>query len=167
MDAGHSIYVHAMKYLFRLLCLCLPLLTSCDMGDDEQEWALPVGSALPHFIVTTDDGRTITEEDFIGRTGIIVFFNTTCSDCRRELPLLQQAYNDSLSAGSDALFLCIAREETAPVIREYWEREGLTLPFSPQSDRRVYNLFANLGIPRIFVTATDGRVRQSLTDWPR
>ena len=156
-----------MKQLLGILFLCLPLLSSCVLDDEEREWTLPVGSSLPEFSVVTDDGQTVTSEDYIGRTGVIAFFNTTCPDCQRELPLLQQAYNDSLAAGSNALFLCIAREEQAPAIREYWEKEGLTLPFSPQSDRRVYRMFANIGIPRIFVTDHQGRIWLSLTELPR
>lgn len=156
-----------MKNLLRLSgILLLMLFTSCVVEKEEEEWTLPVGSALPQFGILMDDGRTLTHEDFVGRTGVIVFFNTTCPDCQRELPLLQQAYEDSLAAGSDALFVCIAREENESAIRGYWESEGLTLPFSPQPDRRIYNLFATIGIPRIFVTGADGRVRLSLTELP-
>lgn len=155
------------KRLAAILCLSSLLLTSCISGSEETGWVLPVGSPLPRFSIVAMDGRTITHEDFAGRTGIIVFFNTTCPDCRRELPRLQQAYADSLAAGSDALFICIAREERAPAIRDYWEREGLTLPVSPQSDRRVYNLFATTGIPRLFVVGPDGRICRSLTGLPQ
>lgn len=155
-----------MRHLLSLLCLLPLLFCSCMTEPEPQEWSLPVGCPLPQFSVQTMDGRTITQADFRGRTGIIVFFNTGCSACRRELPLLQQAYEDSLAAGSDALFLCIAREETAPAIRRYWDNEGLTLPVSPQPDRRIYNLFATIGIPRIFFTDPDGHVRQSLTALP-
>lgn len=156
-----------MKQLIRIFFLCLLLLSSCVLDDEGQEWSLPIGSDLPEFSVVTDDGQTITRDDFVGRTGVIAFFNTTCSDCQRELPLLQQAYEDSLAAGCNALFICIAREETAPAIREYWEKEGLTLPFSPQSDRRIYRMFANIGIPRIFITDHKGRIRLSLTELPQ
>lgn len=155
-----------MKNIISFLFLLPLLFSSCVTEDDGREWVLPAGSRLPRFSVVMNDGRTVTQDDFLGRTGIIVFFSTGCPDCRRELPLLQQAYEDSLAAGSDALFVCIAREETSASIQQYWEEEDLTLPYSPQPDRRVYNLFATIGIPRIFVTSPDGKVRLSLTEMP-
>lgn len=84
-----------MKNIISLLFLLPLLFSSCVTENDDREWVLPAGSRLPWFSVVMNDGRAVTQDDFPGRTGIIVFFNTDCPDCRRELPLLQQAYEDS------------------------------------------------------------------------
>ena len=47
---------------------------------------------------------------------------------------------------------CISREEPADEVAAYWQENGLTIPYSPQSGREVYNLFSERGIPRIYVS---------------
>ena len=39
---------------------------------------------------------------------------------------------------------------TASEIETYWRDNHLTLPYSAQTDRRVYSLFASSGVPRIY-----------------
>ena len=55
------------------------------------------------------------------------------------------------------IYICIAREEGEADIVAYWEANHLTLPVSPQPDRRIYSLFASVGIPRVFY-ARDGKI---------
>ena len=55
-------------------------------------------------------------------------------------------------------FVCIAREEDAADIAAWWSDNGLSLPWSAQPDRRVYNMFANTGIPRIFIISADLKI---------
>ena len=96
-----------------------------------------------------------------GKVGVITFFNTSCADCRRELPEVQRAYE---ALGDRAEFVCIAREEDAETIGAYWNAAGFTMPYSPQRDRTVYAKFASSGIPRIYVTAPDDRIYACFSD---
>lgn len=129
------------------------LLTGCVNDDDAPVWAVAVGERVPPFSVTLNDGSVIWHHDLEGKTAVIVFFNTSCGDCRRELPEIQCAYEE---AGDDTVYLCIAREETEPSIARFWRENGLTMPYSPQADRRIYNLFATAGIPRLYVISPFG-----------
>lgn len=130
------------------LFLCL---SSCISENDGPGRSLKAGDPVPEFSVTLSTGETVSTADMKGHTTVIVFFNTGCSDCQRELPKVQEAYDRALAEGTDVRFICIAREETDASISAYWEAEGLTLPYSPQPDRRIYNLFASQGIPRIYL----------------
>lgn len=145
-----------------------------DYGDGDG-WKVAVGDTLPKFEVILNDGRRVTPETLRGDTAVICFFNTDCPDCRRELPLLQQAYDkrnprieSDRSEQSDKpdkpgiTFICIARNEEAPEIQRYWEEHGLTIPYSAQSDDSVFLLFAGWGIPRIITVAPDGRILRLL-----
>lgn len=115
-----------------------------------------VGDRLPAFTVTMNDGRQLTTDSLRGKPSLIVFFSTTCPDCQRELPQLNQRY---LEHGLDTTFVAISREQAAPVVTAYWKEHGLSLPFSAQADRQVYSLFARRGIPRIYVSDADGIVQ--------
>ncbi len=145
----------------QLIILLTLLLAACINDDDDGPgWSIADGSQLPQFSVTTSDGTVISTDTFRDRGGVIVFFNTSCPDCRREFPILQQQY---IEAGSDALYICIAREEDAESIAAYWAENNLTLPYSPQSDRKIYNLFATTGIPRIYNVSPDLTITETNT----
>lgn len=47
--------------------------------------------------------------------------------------------------------VCIAREENAYEIADYWRENGLTLSYSSQPDRKIYNLFATETVPRTYI----------------
>ena len=150
----------ALHTLFIALIVCL---AGCVGEKEEPEWYLRPGDALPQFEVTTIDGRTVSSADSYNAPMVIVFFNTTCPDCRRELPVFQKQYEENLNLPEteQSIYICISREEGAADVERYWTENNLTLPVSPQPDRRIYSLFASIGIPRIF-HAKDGLIIQSI-----
>ena len=130
------------------------LMSGCIKDELPEEHSLQLGDRVPAFSVTTSAGATSHSSELQGKRGMIVFFNTECPDCRRELPKVQQAY-DRVKDDPDYKVICIAREEGEAEIAAYWRENGLTLPYSPQSDRAVYNLFATVSIPRVYITNPD------------
>ncbi|MDE7408533.1 MAG: TlpA family protein disulfide reductase [Muribaculaceae bacterium] len=149
-----------LHILFIALIVCL---TGCIGEKDEPEWYLHPGDALPQFEVTTIDGRTVSSDDSYNSPMVIIFFNTTCPDCRKELPFLQKEYEENLKLpeAEKSIYICISREEGAADVERYWTENNLTLPVSAQADRRIYSMFASIGIPRIFF-ARDGIITNSL-----
>lgn len=149
-----------MKKLL-ITILCAGTLTAC-INDDKEEPreqdVIRVGQKLPQFSVTTSDGTEISTQTLLGRRSVAVFFNTTCPDCQRELPRIDSLYR---AHQNDALFIlvCIARDQQAEPIQAFWEAKGLVMPYSPQTGRKVYELFARSVIPRIYIASTDGVVR--------
>lgn len=143
--------------------LILTGLTACIFDKDEPEFSLAPGSTLPDFSVTLIGGEEFTTDDLLGSETVnllIVFFNTDCPDCRQDLPRIQTLYDEILrdkTLAKNTRLLCIAREENAPQILEYWTANELTLPVSPQPDRRIYNLFASSGIPRLYLAHPDSK----------
>ena len=138
------------------------LMAGCVGEKEEPEWYLQPGDALPQFEVTTIEGEKVGSADSYKAELIIVFFNTTCPDCQRELPILQRQYeyNLSLPESERSQYICISREEGAADVEQYWSENHLTLPASAQNDRNIYSKFASIGIPRIFY-AKDGIITKS------
>ncbi len=127
--------------LMSLFCSCInddvaPAVTVIDRGD-----------ALPRFDVTMNTGRRVKTEDLRGSSSVIVLFTVSCPDCRRFLPELQKFHYRK----PEIPVVLIAREDTEKSISEYWQQHSLTLEYSPQADRTVYNLFAKEGVPRVYV----------------
>lgn len=131
--------------------LCAIMTNSCVTDDEPAEWALGVGDSLPAFSVTLNDGKEVSDSSLKGKASVIVFFNTSCPDCRKELPVVQELW-EHYKDNDEVEIFAIAREEGAESISSYWEENGLTIPWSAQNDRTVYSLFASSVIPRIFVS---------------
>ena len=75
-----------MRVLYRLVLYILIVFATVACVNDKEEpvWSLQPGDRLPDFEVVMSDGRRITTESLKGKHSVIVFFNTSCSDCRRE-----------------------------------------------------------------------------------
>ena len=155
--------------IFRLMICCFCLLcfiTGCIREDFElpDEDKVVVGDRLPQFSVMLDDGHMFSPDSLKGRVLCLTFFNTLCGDCQAELPVLQQV--STAFSTSDVSFVCISREEDDTSVSAYWQQNGLTMPYSVQTDRTVYNLFASSRIPRIYVVDSTQTVRFVFTDEP-
>ena len=142
-----------MSKLISVLSTCIFLAivgTSCiNDGEPDNSGGVKVGDQLPEFSVELNTGVSISTADFADKRGAIVFFNTSCRDCQRELPALQKVYDKTKE---DIIWVAIAREENEASISKFWSQENLSIPYSPQPDRRIYALFANSGIPRLYLT---------------
>ena len=143
--------------LFAVLCLLVGcVVDEPDEGNSSTD-VVRVGDRLPSFSVDVVDGSdryTFSSDALTGST-VIVFFNTSCSDCQRELPELNDYY---LRHRQELGFrmVAIAREESEESIATYWKQHNLSIPYSPQTDRRVYNLFATQYIPRAYICSAQG-----------
>lgn len=149
------VYLNIMRfyYLYIALLVCSISFMSCSMNDDSDSTIsddiVRVGEALPAFTVEMNDGTTLSTIDLKGKPSLIVFFSTTCRDCQRELPNLNERY---LKYHTDTTFVAISREQSAEIVSDYWKQHSLNLPYSAQKDRFIYNLFARKGIPRIYIS---------------
>lgn len=133
------------------LALAAYMLTavSCAEPTTEGTRTLGPGDRLPAFEVTMNDGTRITG-DMMGRgLCLVTFFNTGCPDCREALPALQAAYD---IYAEEVLFVTVARDETPASVEDYWKKNGYTIPYNASGDRTVYNMFAERGIPRMFLS---------------
>lgn len=125
--------------------------TSCIMEDQPSEWSLQPGESLPEFSVTTLSGVKVSRSDFEGEEGYIIFFTTSCGDCQRELPRMEEFYR-RMEGEEGVEFICISRGEGEDKVRDYWEKEGFTMPVAAVEDRSVYEKFASSGVPRLYVS---------------
>ena len=125
---------------------------------------LKVGDSLPDFRVEMNDGRTLTDESMGETVSVIMFFHTSCPDCRQVLPQMQKIYDEY--ASKSVQIALISREESAESIDIFWKEKSLQMPYSAQRSRMVYELFAKTGIPRVYICGKGGIIRYIFTDDP-
>lgn len=154
------------RYLFSLIAAFA--LSACVTDKVEPDNSLQPGDRCPNFSVALLDGRTVSSAMLRGQKSLIVFFNTECADCRRELAVVQQAYDRLPNHEPDQTprIVCIARTQTEASVKKYWAENNLTLPVAPQPDNSVYRLFATIGIPRIYAIDPEGTITATWSDDP-
>ncbi|MBR2359188.1 MAG: TlpA family protein disulfide reductase [Bacteroidaceae bacterium] len=150
-----------------LWMLVIFLMIPCGCINEEHDDAVEVvriGDKLPDFMALMNDSTTVTGEKLRESVSVVMFFHTSCPDCQQTLPHIQQLYNKYAPQG--VAFTLISRGEEDASIAAYWESNGLTLPYSPQTDWHVYELFAKQRIPRIYISNPKGVVQYIFTDNP-
>lgn len=143
-----------------MILLCL-IVMGCNSIHEEDEVIerVKVGDRVPSFSVemVTDAGRSTFSTAHLTGESVIVFFNTWCPDCQRELPKLNDYY---IRHRDDVNFqmIAISRGEGEDTVAPFWEEYGLQIPYSAQQDQRVFDLFASSVIPRVYFVSEQGIV---------
>ena len=151
-----------MIRLITAMILCAVLSVSCIKDETPQEFELSIGDRLPEFSVVMADGSNVSSGSLQRGVALVMFFHTSCPDCRNTLPSVQKIYRQY---NSNIKILLISREQNADEIALYWDEMGYSMPYSPQSTRRVYNLFATSRVPRVYISK-DGVIKSIYTDNP-
>ncbi len=151
-----------MKYILATLFLLTAVGCSTVVDDEDNEVGeyVMVGDRVPQFTVEAVDAdgttATFSSGNLTGET-VIVLFHTSCSDCQRELPRLNDYYLQHRSEPGFQM-VAISRKEGAESIAAFWQAQNLSIPYSAQTDRRIYNLFASSVIPRVYFCSPEGIV---------
>lgn len=150
-----------IKRLFAALVVCIAM-CGCVTEPAESLHGLDIGSSLPEFSVAMADGRVADNAYLKGQVAIVAFFRTTCPDCQRELPVLQRVYEEFV----DIRMVLISVGEDNASISKYWIENGLTLPYSAQTDKVVAQTFRVGAVPQVYVCDENGVVRFVHSDNP-
>lgn len=142
-----------------LLTLCATLLGACQPPVMPDGRVIEVGDVVPAFRCETLDGGEFDSRETGGIPTVLVFFNTYCTDCEEELPELQRFHE--MNMDYSARLMLVGRDEEPGRISKYWGSHGLSLPVCAGNSRKEYSLFANSGIPRIYIYDKDGVVRRT------
>lgn len=118
-----------------------------------------VGDPLPEFALTLSDGTVLTAAHLKETRVMLTFFHTECPDCRRELPVVDEFKRRH----PEREVYAVSRGEGRESVAAYWLANGLSLPYSPQDDRRIYDMFADSGIPYTVVSRS-GTITAVFTD---
>lgn len=138
----------------------LLLFAGCTKSNDlpNEEW-VRVGDPLPVFSADGPDGTVYRSADAAGRVTVICLFNTTCPDCHREMPKLEYVW-EQLGGREDFEIACVGRQRTLSEITTFWDERNFTMPYYEDPQKTVYNLFATMTIPRIYLADRQGVVRE-------
>ena len=157
-----------MMYKLRMwwLCLAACLLAGCMIDDDSDKDngnIVTVGDTVPAFVLTASDGTEVSSASLSGQVYVLSFFDTTCPDCPKEFPVLQQIWETY--AGRVKVFN-VPRSQPMNLVAAYWKEQELTMPVYRAMDQDLYYKFAKSHIPRTYIVDGEGRVRAMYSDSP-
>lgn len=115
----------------------------------------PVPRTAPGF--TVEDVRSPTTSVALpaGRPTVVNFFAAWCGPCRKELPVLQQAW---ARHGGSVAFVGIDVADSRTNAAELLDATGVTFPAGYDPHREVANAYRLNGMPTTVFVGADGRI---------
>jgi peroxiredoxin len=122
-------------------------------------WSVEVGERLPDFAVQTFDGATSSRATLEGRPLLLIFWNTWCPNCMRELPKINRLAKEFGPRGLAVLAINTAINDSETKARAYWLKHELVFPSGFDHDFEIGQAFRVWGVPTIFLVDSKGVVR--------
>lgn len=118
-----------------------------------------VGQEAPDFELEShrDNAELIRLSDFRGRTVVLNFWSTWCPPCSREMPLLQETFEEREADGVVVLSVDF-KEDDGPVA-SFIDENGITFPIVMDRSGQVAERYGLRGLPWTFFIDADGIVR--------
>ncbi len=121
-----------------------------------------IGKTAPNFIVQDTLGKSHKFHDFVvkNKYTVLVFWNSDCSHCQHEIPLLKQIYTDSLKAMNVGVF-AVSTEQTDSSFRAFAAKNCasgfITCAdmYGQSAFRKEYDIIAT---PKVFLITPDFKI---------
>jgi peroxiredoxin len=139
--------------LLFLLCCSFPTLAQ-EEGEGD---IVKIGEKAPNFSITID-GKPTQLSDLKGKVVLINFFATWCGPCMTELPVLQKKVFDKYKENNNFSLMILGRGHNEAEIEKFVKSKKYTMPFYPDFDKSIYNLYASKFIPRNYIIDKNGIV---------
>lgn len=153
-----------MKKILSILSLLL--LVSCvNDNDDKKEiyYELTKGDTMPSFTIMNNK-ESVTSDNLIGKTVIIIFFHSSCSDCQQAFPDINAIYN-TYEASESVHVMIIARRESRSDVDAFLKANNYSVDYFSDLDGSIYSKFALNTIPRLFLIGKDGKIVMTQTEY--
>ena len=114
-----------------------------------------IGEIAPDFtLVDIRDDEQVSLSQFNGQPVMLNFWATWCPPCRKEMPLLQNAYEEH--QGDGLIILTIAVSDKANNVLDFSDQHDLTFPLLIDTKDQVAVQYKVLGIPTSYFIDSDG-----------
>jgi peroxiredoxin len=142
-------------YRFMLICAIITYFSIQCLAQAQQS-AQSNSDRAPDFTLEDLDGRIVTQSDYKGRTIVLYFMCTWCTDCRSAIPGLKDTYARYGAKG--LIFLNINVMESREKMTAYAKKYNLPYPTLLDRDGNVSRGYGVVGVPVKLLINKDGRI---------
>jgi peroxiredoxin len=122
-------------------------------------WSVEVGDHMPDFSIQTFDGRNLTRATLDGKPVLLVFWNTWCPNCLRELPKINRLAEKFDPQRLTVIAINTAFNDTEKKARAYWHKSEYVFPCGFDHTFEMGQAFAVRGVPTLFLVDDRGIIR--------
>jgi len=115
-----------------------------------------IGRPAPNFALQGAYGGEYRLDSFRGRPVLLVFWNTNCGICRRELPILDSLYGEAGRNGVEIACVNIGDLDGARDVMRPLHLLNLV-----DTDGRAAQSYGVRGVPRLVLIGADGKIKRS------
>jgi len=126
------------------------------INNPKTETGPEVGKVAPDFTLETIDGKSISLNDFRGKTVLLNFWMSTCDACVSELPYLQTA-SDNIT-GKQAVILTVNCGESSQAVHSVIDRLKPSFPVLLDPEGTVCTEYKR-GAPTAFLIDSSGTIQ--------
>jgi thiol-disulfide isomerase/thioredoxin len=119
------------------------------------------GDLAPDFLLERLEGGELRLSEFRGKAVVLNFWATWCAPCRKEIPLLIEAYDRYRDQGLVVIGLNL--QEGKSIIEPYARDFGMEFPIAVDRDGEVGDEYRLLGLPTTYFIDREGVVRSTYT----
>ncbi|MDR7314029.1 MULTISPECIES: thiol-disulfide oxidoreductase ResA [Brevibacillus] len=120
--------------------------------------AVKVGKAAPNFSLQQLNGPDMALGDLKGKGVVLNFWGTWCEPCKKELPALQQQYDQFKDKGLVVVGVNIG--ESTVAVEPFVKQFGVNFPILLDSQSQITKLYRIGPIPTTFFISPDGDVEE-------
>ncbi len=114
-----------------------------------------LGKQATDFALKTLDGDRVQLSDYRGKVVVLDFWATWCPPCRKELPRIQQLYEQNKDKGIVVLAI---NDETGRKVKSFLKEHNYNFPVLMDQDGKVHRLYAANTIPNAVVVDRSGTI---------
>jgi peroxiredoxin len=144
-----------MSGIFKIMCMALFFLLVAAAG----VWAVEVGEPAPDFTIRTFDNTSLSRTVLAGKPLMLVFWNTWCPDCMRELPEINRIAEKLGRGELTVLAVNTGLNDSESKARAYWKKYGYVFPVGFDHSFEIGQAFRVIGVPTVFLIDSKGIVR--------
>lgn len=122
-------------------------------------WSVEVGESMPDFALQTFDGSKLSRATLAGKPLLLVFWNTWCPNCMRELPRINRLTEEFGPKGLEVLAVNTGINDAEGKARAFWKKHNYGFPTGFDHVFEIGQAFGVRGVPTIFLVDSKGIVR--------
>ncbi|MEH7333792.1 thiol-disulfide oxidoreductase ResA [Neobacillus drentensis] len=115
-----------------------------------------VGETAPDFVLTDMQGNKHRLSDYRGQGVFLNFWGTWCPPCKKEMPYINNQYQQYKDKGVQVLSVDIQESELA--VNQFAEHYKLDFPIMIDTDKEVMTAYGIDPLPATFLIDKNGKV---------